>query len=166
MDVYNAFLYGDLDEEVYMKPSLSFVSLTIWKMCRLCKSLYGICQASSNWLTKLYVLCEIMVLNSHSQITSSSLTIKVALFTVFLSMWMTWYLEKIIRHHAYNWNATKIDFFTSRISGNSSISLVLKLHRVLMGEHFVKGSMRLTSLQCMGFKMLTTWFPYQTTSPT
>lgn len=56
MDIQNAFLYGDLDEEVYMKITLGFVSLTLGKVCRLRKSLYELRQAPRCWFAKLDAL--------------------------------------------------------------------------------------------------------------
>ncbi|XP_070057838.1 uncharacterized protein [Nicotiana tomentosiformis] len=40
MDVYNAFLQGDLIDEIYMKPPQGFQSQRETKVCRLIKSLY------------------------------------------------------------------------------------------------------------------------------
>lgn len=53
MDVSNAFLHGDLEEEIYMKLPQGFTCSDPTQVCRLKKSLYGLRQAPRCWYSKL-----------------------------------------------------------------------------------------------------------------
>lgn len=52
MDVHNAFLHGDLSEEVYIRPLPRFHTSSLIKICKLRKSLYGLRQAPRCWFSK------------------------------------------------------------------------------------------------------------------
>lgn len=65
MDVFNAFLQGDLDGDVYMFQPPSFSSKgESTKVCKLYKSLYGLEQASRQWNLKVI---EVLLSSRFSQ---------------------------------------------------------------------------------------------------
>jgi len=55
MDVKNAFLHGDLHEEVYMQPP-PCVDAPLGYVYHLCRALYGLKQAPRAWFERC--LCD------------------------------------------------------------------------------------------------------------
>ena len=52
MDVKNAFLHGDLKEDIYMKPPSGLFSSPTLDVCKLKRSLYGLKQSPRAWFDK------------------------------------------------------------------------------------------------------------------
>ena len=52
MDVKNAFLHGDLKEEIFMSPPLDLFPSSSIEVCRLKRSLYGLKQVPRAWFEK------------------------------------------------------------------------------------------------------------------
>lgn len=103
MDITNAFLYGDLEEILYMKLSLCYSHLeykiskvegefmtnkTIGIMCRPKEFLYGLKQAPRNWFSKFSTtLVSIGFVQLKSDYSLFTITDEILLYWSF-PMWM------------------------------------------------------------------------------
>ena len=87
MDVKNAFLNGDLSEEVYMQP-LPGLSVDSNKVCHLQRVLYGLKQAPRAWFAKFSsTIFRLGYMTSHYDLPYFFIALANALF-YFSYMWM------------------------------------------------------------------------------
>ena len=87
LDVNNAFLHGDLHEEVYMQLPQGFLVDDRRTVCKLRKSLYGLKQASRQCYEKLATtLCSRGY--SHSDSDCSLFHRKVGISVVFVAIYV------------------------------------------------------------------------------
>lgn len=95
LDVNNAFLHGDLFEEVYIylplgyKPNDNLLTQKERLVCRLNKSIYGLKQASRQWFAKFPMPCFLLGFVSPRQTILSLFGVLVQHFLHFLFMSMT-----------------------------------------------------------------------------
>ena len=64
-DVKNAFLHGDLDEEIYMSIPSGFGGVEGKKVCKLKKALYGLKQSPRAWFRRF---TKVMTATGYKQI--------------------------------------------------------------------------------------------------
>jgi len=74
IDVNNAFLNGDLEEDVYMQQPPGFETQDSRLVCKLNKAIYGLKQAPRAWFQKLSDILNNLGLNSTK--SDSSLFVK------------------------------------------------------------------------------------------
>lgn len=92
LDIHNAFLHGDLEDDVYIRQPPGFVNPDFpTYVCKLKKSLYGLKQAPRGWFAKLSD--QLFSLGFISSVSDSSLFI---LRTVSSTIYVLVYVDDII----------------------------------------------------------------------
>ena len=87
MDIKNAFLNGNLSEEVYMQPPPG-LSVESNKVCHLQRALYGLKQASRAWFAKFSsTISRLGYMANHYDLPYFFVALTKALF-YFSYMWM------------------------------------------------------------------------------
>lgn len=75
LDVKNAFLYGDLDKDIYMEQPLSYtLKAHPGHVCKLKKALYGLKYAPRAWYVKIVEFLQFY--GYHSTNANSSMFVK------------------------------------------------------------------------------------------
>jgi len=141
MDVSNAFLHGDLNEEVYIRLPPIFTSNSSATMCKLQKSLYGLCQAPRQWFAKVTTALKtfgfVRSYTNYSLFTYWKGTVLLALLV---------YVDDIILagndpHACTAFREYLNDFFVIKDLGSLKYFWVLKLHEILVDSSYVNVNM-------------------------
>ncbi|KAL0551795.1 hypothetical protein IC582_010884 [Cucumis melo] len=85
LNVNNAFLNGDLKEEVYMSPPQGFVAQFNYQVCKLQKSLYGLKQSPGAWFDKFFIFIKSQGYSDHTLFTKVSKAGKIAVALVYVN---------------------------------------------------------------------------------
>ena len=91
IDINNAFLNGDLHEDVYMQQLASFIFANPQLVCKLKKAIYGLKQAPRSWYKKLSITLQSLGFNSTT--SDPSLFVR---FTHSSSLFVLIYVDDII----------------------------------------------------------------------
>lgn len=142
-DVHNAFLHGDLKEEVYMKTPPRYHIGQPHQVCQLHKSLYGLKQASWQWNTKFST--AFLAYGFHQSKADYSLFTK-ADSTSFIAVLV--YVDDLIVASShldciYALQAFLTSHFKIKSLGDLKYFLGIEVARSRKGTHIVKESMRL-----------------------
>ena len=87
MDVKNAFLHGDLREEVYMHPPPG-VDAPPRYVCRLRRALYGLKQAPRAWFERFVSVIKVLVFHQVIMTLLYLFIFHHVAVLCFFSMWM------------------------------------------------------------------------------
>lgn len=154
LDIRNAFLYGDLNEEIYMTIPQGYTELIGRSyppnsVCRLHKSLYGLKQASRQWNHKLSTVISsagfVQASSDHSLFVQHSASTFVAALVYVDDILIVGNDDMAIE----NFKDSLKHAFKLRILVMQSIFLVSKLREMLLGFLSINKSIRWNCFKLM-----------------
>ncbi|KAL0316755.1 UNVERIFIED_CONTAM: Retrovirus-related Pol polyprotein from transposon TNT 1-94 [Sesamum radiatum] len=137
MDVKTAFLYGELDEEIYMDQPEGFVAHgNERKVCKLVKSLYGLKQAPKQWHEKFDQTILAFGFTDMGE-ADVILGIKLIRSTDGIAISQSHYVEKILEKFGYQNNRiakTPYDSSVALFKNESGVSVAQLRYSQIIGS--------------------------------
>jgi len=123
LDVKNAFLNGDLQEEIYLEQPPGFIAQgeSFGLVCRFRKSLYGLKQSPRAWFGKFSSVVKEFGMTPSETDHQFFIVIRMLDVSIWLSMLMTLFLQVVITMAFLNLNNIFVTIFRPKILVNLDI---------------------------------------------